>query len=121
MADIVNSTSNGVVTVSIISINNKAVSGISTNGCKNSVSKAGTQGQTNTSTCECFSITNSTSSTVPITFTPCGASETTVNLLAGLTLRDCYEIGTIIYHPGLPPATICNTSCTAEGNCSTCS
>jgi hypothetical protein len=43
VADFVNSSSLGVgsVTVSIISINNKVVSGISTNGCKNSVSRAG--------------------------------------------------------------------------------
>ena len=70
--------------------------------------------------CECFAITNSTLSSVPITYTPCGGSETTVNLGAGLKLTDCYEIGTIIYHPGLPPPTICSTPCTVEADCSTC-
>jgi len=71
--------------------------------------------------CECFAITNVTLSTVPITYTPCGGSETTVNLLAGLKLTDCYEVATIIYHPGLPAPTICNTPCTVEADCSTCS
>ena len=70
--------------------------------------------------CECFAITNSTISTVAITYTPCLASETTVNLLPGLKLTDCYKKDTIIYHPGLPPPTICNTACTEEGACSTC-
>ena len=68
--------------------------------------------------CECFAITNVTLSTVPITYTPCGGSETTVNLLAGLKLTDCHQVGTIIYHTGLPPATICGF-CTSN-TCSTC-
>jgi len=41
VADIVNSKSNGVLTVSVISVNNKVVNGISTNGCINSVSRSG--------------------------------------------------------------------------------